>query len=56
MSNPFDKEQKLFSIITPCFGNDWKYLSKVAEAIQQQEYKTFEWIVVFDGENKKGVK
>ena len=56
MVNPFEKEQKLFSIISPCYKNDWKHLSKVAESLAQQDYKKFEWIVVFDGKNAYGEK
>lgn len=55
MANPFSKEKKLFSIIGPCYGDDWQSLEESAKTLDAQEYKTFEWIVVFDGENKKGV-
>jgi len=54
--NPFQKEQKLFSIISPCYKDDWKHLTKVANSLNEQEYRTFEWIVVFDGKNKRGDK
>lgn len=53
--NPFSKEQKLFSVITPIFGVTYQHLSQCAEALDKQEYKHFEWIVVFDGPHVKGV-
>jgi hypothetical protein len=56
MSNPFLKEQKLFSIISPCYGDDWKHLQKNAQTLNEQEYKKFEWIIVFDGKSKQGEK
>lgn len=59
MSNPFSKEQLLFSIISPCWGKDYKHLRRNAEVLNEQEYKEFEWIVVLqkpDKELKKAVK
>jgi len=54
--NPFLKEVKTFSIIGPCYGADWKCLEESARTLNEQEYKYFEWIVVFDGKNTRGVK
>jgi glycosyltransferase involved in cell wall biosynthesis len=54
--NPFDKDQKMFSIISPCYGDDWKHLPKNLDTLKSQEYKTFEWIVVFDGKSIGGVR
>jgi hypothetical protein len=56
MANPFEREQKLFSIISPCYKKDWKHLQKNAQTLNEQEYKKFEWIVVFDGKNAYGEK
>jgi len=56
MANPFSKEQKLFSIITPCYNDDYKHLTNVAMALSEQEYKQFEWIVIFDGKSVEGEK
>jgi len=52
--NPFSKEIKTFSVIGPCYKDDWKCLEESARTLDEQEYKHFEWIVVFDGKNKKG--
>lgn len=54
MSNPFSQEQKLFSIITPIYGWTYQCLEKNATTLNEQSYKTFEWIVVFDGNHPKG--
>ena len=54
MTNPFLKERKRFSIISPCYKEDWKHLEKNANTLAEQEYQEFEWIVVFDGSNKRG--
>jgi len=54
--NPFSKKQKFFSVISPCYGMTYKSLEKNAETLNEQEYKTFEWIVVFDGKHKRGAK
>lgn len=54
MSNPFSKKLNKFSIIGPCYGDDWKNLKESARTLDEQEYKHFEWIVVFDGKNKDG--
>lgn len=46
------KEQKMFSVISPCYKEDWKHLEKVCAHLNEQQYKQFEWIVVFDGKSK----
>lgn len=52
--NPYSQEKKSFSIISPCYGNDWERIQTNIEYLLKQEYKEFEWIVVFDGESKDG--
>jgi glycosyltransferase involved in cell wall biosynthesis len=54
--NPYSQEEKLFSVCTPIFGVTYKDLPKFAEHLSQQEYKNYEWVVVFDGPHKQGVK
>ena len=56
MNNPFQKIQGVFSVITPIYGDSWRTFSKFFSALNQQDYTYFEVVVVFDGENKKGVK
>lgn len=55
MSNPFSKEEPLFSVVTPIYDITYIHLPQWAYALAQQEYKKFEAIVVFDGPNRKGV-
>ena len=56
MTNPFTKEQKLFSICTPVFKDAYKQLPHFLSTLNEQEYKEFEVIVVFDGKHTKGEK
>jgi len=55
MTNPFSKDEPLFSVVTPIYGITEQHLPQWAYALSQQEYKKYEAIVVFDGPNKKGV-
>lgn len=55
MSNPFSKEDKLFTVVTPIYKDAYKTLDKFFTALSQQDYKHFEVVVVFDGENKEGL-
>ncbi|MHB8483665.1 MAG: glycosyltransferase family A protein [Nitrospiria bacterium] len=52
--NPFTDQPLLFSIITPCYGKDWKFLEPCIKATIDSDYQNFEIIVVFDGPNKRG--
>lgn len=54
MRNPFDPVQKKFSVIAPVYKDRWDTFPKFFNALNEQDYKNFEVIVVFDGENKKG--
>lgn len=56
MSNPFSAENKVFSIICPVYKDSYETLPKFFQALDNQDYKQFEVIVVFDGENIEGVK
>ena len=56
MANPFSKEEKLFSICSPCYKDTYKHLDGWVDALGKQEYKNWEAIVVFDGPNKRGVR
>lgn len=49
-------EDKLFSICTPIYGVTYKHLERFAKHLSQSDYTHFEWVVVFDGSHKKGVK
>lgn len=53
--NPFSKEQRKFSVCTPCHGDNYQYFQNFLSALNEQDYKQFEVIVVFDGPNEKGV-
>jgi glycosyltransferase involved in cell wall biosynthesis len=53
--NPFQKEQGKFSIIIPVYKTE-KFLETNLEHIDRQNYTNYEVIVVFDGQNKKGVE
>lgn len=55
-NNPFSKELKKFSVIAPVYKDAYKVLPKFFNALNQQDYKEFEVIVVFDGANPAGVK
>ena len=54
--NPFPKEQKMFSVCTPVYKNAYKTLEKFFKHLDEQDYTTFEVLVVFDGKNKRGEK
>jgi hypothetical protein len=54
--NPFSKDEKLFSIVTPIYDVTYQHLPQWADALANQDYKHFEAIVVFDGPHKKGEK
>lgn len=54
--NPFSKEQKKFSIIVPVYGDSYKTFPQFFGALGEQDYKNFEVIVSFDGENKTGLR
>lgn len=54
MSNPFDKNQKKFSVITPIYKKTYNTLPKFFQALNEQDYSNFEVIVVFDGPNSSG--
>ena len=56
MTNPFNKEQKLFSICTPVFKDAYKQLPHFLSTLNEQEYKEFEVIIVFDGKHTRGEK
>lgn len=56
MGNPFSKEEKVFSICTPVYGEAWRTFEKFFQCLDQQDYKAFEVIVCFDGPNKAGQK
>lgn len=53
--NPFDPLQKKFSVIAPVYRDAWETFPQFFHALSEQDYKSFEVIVVFDGENKKGL-
>lgn len=55
-SNPFSQEQKRFSVIAPVHKQSWNTFDKFFQALNEQDYKAFEVIVVFDGENPEGEK
>jgi glycosyltransferase involved in cell wall biosynthesis len=55
-TNPFRQDLALFSIISPCYGQDWKHLETNYNTLKAQEYKEWEWLVIFDGQNQFGVK
>jgi hypothetical protein len=56
MSNPFSQQEKKFSVITPCYKDAYRTFDKFFSALHEQDYKSFEVIVVFDGKNSKGMK
>lgn len=51
--NPFSKEEKKFSLILPIYKT-WKHLEVCLTYLDEQDYKNFEIIGVFDGHDKKG--
>jgi glycosyltransferase involved in cell wall biosynthesis len=55
-ANPFDQQEKLFSIVTPVYAKAWQTFPKFFQALAEQQYKSFEVIIAFDGPNKKGEK
>jgi glycosyltransferase involved in cell wall biosynthesis len=54
--NPFSAVQKKFSVIVPVYGDSYRTFPQFFGALNEQDYKEFEVIVVFDGENKKAEK
>jgi glycosyltransferase involved in cell wall biosynthesis len=56
MTNPFDKKEKKFSICTPVYKEAWKTFGKFFRCLNESDYKTFEVIISFDGENPKGAR
>lgn len=52
-TNPFNEEQKRFSVIAPVYKDAWKTFPQFFHSLSEQDYKHFEVVVVFDGENKK---
>jgi glycosyltransferase involved in cell wall biosynthesis len=56
MANPFQKDEKMFSIGIPAYGNGVQYLPNAIDGLDKQDYKNFHVVVIFDGKNKKGEK
>ena len=54
--NPFTEEQKLFSICVPCYGDKYKHFKTFFKAMDDQEYKKFEVIIILDGPNRQAGK
>lgn len=54
--NPFSPVEKVFSVIAPCYKDAYKTFPKFFQNLNEQDYKAFEVIVVFDGKNSKGLK
>jgi len=54
MSNPFDKEEKRFSIITPVYKDAWRTFDMFFKCLSESDYKAFEVIISFDGKNTRG--
>ena len=54
--NPYSQEEKLFSVCTPIYDVTYKHLPTLAKHLSQQDYKNFEWVVIFDGPHSRGVK
>ena len=52
MTNPFSETEKKFSILTPCYGETYRHLDKFLDSLKKQEYKSWEWILTFDGKSK----
>lgn len=52
--NPFNKEQKTFSVIAPVYKDAWNTFPRFFQALEEQDYKHFEVIIVFDGPNTRG--
>lgn len=53
-NNPFSKKQLRYSLIMPCYGLTWRFLSDSIRAIAESDYPHCEIIVVFDGKNRAG--
>lgn len=53
MANPFKKEQGKFSLIIPVYKTA-KHLPTNLSHLDDQDYKNFEVIIVFDGKDTKG--
>lgn len=54
--NPFRAEPLKFSIIAPCYADNWKFLAHFIKCISNNDYDAIEIIIVFDGPNAKGDK
>jgi hypothetical protein len=54
MSNPFQQTQGKFSFIIPCYKTA-KHLETNLMHLNDQDYKNFEVIIVFDGADNRGV-
>lgn len=54
-SNPFVQEALKFSILTPCYGDDWQHFDRWLQCLKNQEYPHFEAVIIFDGPNTEGV-
>lgn len=52
--NPFSRDIKRFSVITPVYKDAYKTFPAFFSALHSQDYRHFEVIVVFDGPNKRG--
>ena len=56
MANPFSNKDKKFSIGVPFFGDNYQDFDRFFLELEGSDYKNFEVVVTFDGENKDGVK
>lgn len=54
MSNPFDKKEKKFSVVTPVYKEAWRTFDMFFKCLSESSYKEFEVIISFDGKNKRG--
>ncbi len=55
-NNPFTKKSLKVSLLTPCYGDDWKHFDRWLQCLRNQEYSPIEAIIVFDGPNADGQK
>jgi len=53
LSYPLKESSLFFSIITPMYNTNKKFLSELAKAILNQTYKNFEWVIVDNGSTDK---
>jgi glycosyltransferase involved in cell wall biosynthesis len=54
--NPFSNTEKKFSIGVPFYGDQYGDFEAFFKVMNESDYKNFEVVVTFDGENKKGEK